>query len=324
MTKKVEVTTIIDAANAFLANIQKSRASMTHRAYRHAILGQHGFLPMMAGTIGYEDPISRLNEKHAMQYMQSVLDLSPATRELHVTALRRFYTFIAGNDWSTVSIDRLNFLLDGSNVLTGVKRQVPFDKVKVKAFLQAVKEWDPNGSTPIRHLRNMRDRAFILTLSQSGLRVHEACKIKIKDIDFERASGIVVGKGRKQARFKIGNEALAAVQAYLTERESFVRVDPDQPVFSRHDRRLGIQRIAHMDPQTGQKIIHGLELQFAGEVTMSCHTLRHYFVTRVLEVTKNLKAAQELARHTNINVTERYAHLIDDEIDAEFNEAINA
>lgn len=324
MTKKPEVTTVIDAANAFLANIAKSRQPMTHRAYRNAILGRHGFLPMIVDTVKYEDPIGRLNEKHAMQYMESVLDLSPATRELHVTAIRRFYTFIAGNDWSTVSIDRLNFLLDGSNVLTGVKKHINFDKVKVRAFLQWVKDWEPNGSTPIRHLRNMRDRAFILTLAQSGLRVHEACKIRIKDIDFDNASGVVVGKGRKQARFKIGNEAIQAVQAYLAERETFVRVDPDQPVFSRHDRRLGIQRIAHMEPQTGQHIIHGLEQQSSGEVTMTCHTLRHYFVTRVLERTHNLKLAQELARHTGINVTERYAHLIDDEIDDGFNEAINA
>ena len=45
------------------------------------------------------------------------------------------------------------------------------------------------------------------------------------------------------------------------------------------------------------------------------HSFRHYFVTRVLQASGNLKLAQELARHTNISVTQRYAHLNDDELD---------
>ena len=40
---------------------------------------------------------------------------------------------------------------------------------------------------------------------------------------------------------------------------------------------------------------------------------RHYFVTRVLQTSNNLKL-QELARHKNIAVTQRYAHLSDDEL----------
>jgi site-specific recombinase XerC len=45
------------------------------------------------------------------------------------------------------------------------------------------------------------------------------------------------------------------------------------------------------------------------------HSFRHYFVTTVLRGSGNLKLAQELARHRNIAVTQRYAHLSDDELD---------
>jgi site-specific recombinase XerC len=38
-------------------------------------------------------------------------------------------------------------------------------------------------------------------------------------------------------------------------------------------------------------------------------------VTTVLRASGNLKLAQELARHSNIQVTQRYAHLSDDELD---------
>jgi site-specific recombinase XerC len=41
----------------------------------------------------------------------------------------------------------------------------------------------------------------------------------------------------------------------------------------------------------------------------------HNFVTTILRNSGNLKLAQELARHSNIQVTQRYAHLRDDELD---------
>ena len=50
--------------------------------------------------------------------------------------------------------------------------------------------------------------------------------------------------------------------------------------------------------------------------TITPHSFRHYFVTTVLRASGgNLKLAQELARHQNIAVTQRYAHLSDDELD---------
>jgi site-specific recombinase XerC len=45
------------------------------------------------------------------------------------------------------------------------------------------------------------------------------------------------------------------------------------------------------------------------------HSFRYYFVTTILRASGNLKLAQELARHSNIQITQRYAHLSDDELD---------
>lgn len=317
-------TTVLDAANAFLSNISKSRSLLTARAYRNALLGHRsGFLPSIRKSVKYDDPISKLTEKHAMTYMQDILEKSPATRALHAAAIRRFYTFIAGNDWSVVSLDRLNFLWEGASVLSPVKRDIEYDKAKVRTFLEWVYAWDCAGNTPTRTLRNLRDRAFILTLAESGLRVHEACKIRLKDMDFDKESGVVIGKGHKQARFKVGKTALQAIQTYLDARAKIIAPTPEQPVFTRHDRRAGNLRALPMGTQTGEDIIHQTEFLATGENTLTCHKLRHRFVTQTLLKTKNLKAAQILARHTNINVTERYAHLADEEVDDEFNKAFN-
>jgi integrase len=73
-----------------------------------------------------------------------------------------------------------------------------------------------------------------------------------------------------------------------------------------------------MTPTTGRNIVKERVEQFLGKEMVgkiTPHSFRHYFVTTVLRGTGNLKIAQELARHKNIQVTQRYTHLSDDELD---------
>ena len=63
-----------------------------------------------------------------------------------------------------------------------------------------------------------------------------------------------------------------------------------------------------------QRVTEALGAEAVGTITP--HSFRHYFVTTVLVGSGgNLKLAQELARHRNIAVTQRYAHLSADELD---------
>ena len=62
--------------------------------------------------------------------------------------------------------------------------------------------------------------------------------------------------------------------------------------------------------------------EYKGKITP--HSFRHYFVTTALIGSGgNIKLAQELARHKNIQVTQRYAHLSDDEIDQGYHNIFN-
>ena len=53
------------------------------------------------------------------------------------------------------------------------------------------------------------------------------------------------------------------------------------------------------------------------------HDFRHYFVTRTYRLSKDLKLAQELARHESMQTTSRYAHL-GSEADERYKEIFNA
>jgi site-specific recombinase XerD len=97
------------------------------------------------------------------------------------------------------------------------------------------------------------------------------------------------------------------------------------PVYARHDKGAG-KYIKPITTKTGRKIVEQRVIEsvgkdYVGRITP--HSFRHYFVTVVLANSGNLKLAQELARHRNINVTQRYAHLADDDLDRGYHEIFN-
>jgi len=96
------------------------------------------------------------------------------------------------------------------------------------------------------------------------------------------------------------------------------------PLFARHDKGAG-KNVKPIVTDTGRDIItlrvkECLSDEFVKLITP--HKFRHYFVTRVVQSSQNLKLAQGLARHSNIQITQRYAHLSNEEMDKGYHEAI--
>jgi integrase len=89
------------------------------------------------------------------------------------------------------------------------------------------------------------------------------------------------------------------------------------PLFARHEKGTG-KKIKPITPTTGRTIVaervrQALVERAEGHITP--HSFRHYFVSTILRSSGNLKLAQALARHENIQITQRYAHINDDELD---------
>ena len=119
---------------------------------------------------------------------------------------------------------------------------------------------------------------------------------------------------------------MRALKDYLSARAELDgasgRSLPSLPLFARHDRGAG-RKIKPLTTTTGRNIVRERVRQALGdqaESRITPHSFRHYFVTTVLRASGSLKLAQELARHANIQVTQRYAHLSDDELDQGYHE----
>jgi integrase len=170
-------------------------------------------------------------------------------------------------------------------------------------------------------LRAVRDRAFLLTLADTGLRVHEACNLRRGDIDWNEGRAIIIGKGDKQAVIRFTSRSLRAMKDYLSLRAELDGGSGKQltalPLFARHDKGTG-KKIKPITPTTGRNIVAERVRQALGdqlESHITPHSFRHYFVSTILRASGNLKLAQGLARHENIQITQRYAHINDDELD---------
>ena len=168
-------------------------------------------------------------------------------------------------------------------------------------------------------------------MADTGLRVHEACNLRRGDLDWNEGRAILISKGDREAVVRFSRRALSALKDYLATRATldgaFGRPLSSLPIFARHDRGAG-KKVLPISTTSGRAVVHQRAREALGanaDGTITPHSFRHYFVTTVLRASGgNLKLAQELARHRNIAVTQRYAHLSDDELDRGYYDIFDA
>jgi site-specific recombinase XerD len=312
--------TISQAISAYLDSVQLARSQNTARTYRNALNNFQRVLKEF-----WLDPETSPAEKlteDAITWMASYLkNFSAPTERLYLTAVAGFYEYVAAERLAEINLPRLRLLIRQRARRPGIRLpQFPSEDIQhVLEYIETATEQAFEDESV--KLRALRDRAFLITLADTGLRVQEACSLRRGDVDWNEGRAVIVGKGDKQAVIRFSSRALRSLRDYLSARS---RLDGASnrpltalPLFARHDRGAG-KKIKSISTATGRNIVKDCVRQALGEDavgTITPHSFRHYFVTTVLRASGNLKLAQKLARHSNIQVTQRYAHLSDDELD---------
>lgn len=158
------------------------------------------------------------------------------------------------------------------------------------------------------HLKALRDAALLRLMFDAGLRRGEVTALDVGDLDAERGSISILGKGRveKEAHPVLTEQALEAVAEYLEAREGAKGgpVEATDPLFVRITAqgdtggRLTAGGIYH--------VIQDLARQ-AGVGRVHPHGLRHTSVSAYLKESKgDLWGAQTFARHKSITTTKCY------------------
>lgn len=311
--------TIQEAIDRYLKQIKRSKSSNTANAYRRG-------LQTFAVCMGESDEqlhfdeadITTLSPLWLETFLNQLQKQSVSTEHLYTTAVAGFYRYVAAQEWTTLNLSTLDFEL--SQRRTQGKRLHIFPEENVEKLLAYMEEVVTRPSeTLAQKLTAHRDTALMVTLADTGLRVSEACGLRRGNVDWERNRAIIIGKGDKQAIVRFSNRALTHIRNYLTVRAELDQKQGRQsilPIFARHDKRAS-KKVLPISARTAENIVTGNVVRALGEEargTITPHTFRHYFVTKVARM-HDITVAQNLARHESITTTSGYTHLTDTEID---------
>lgn len=312
--------TIADSFKNYLESVKYARSKNTHLAYSNAIK----FLWMTLESHEVDpgvDKVDIIHEEIITWFAYDLKSYSAASEQLYITAVKGYLEYLVAENLSIINLSKVRLLIRQRTRKPG-KRLPQFPTEDISMILDFLENNRIAGLEDNKtKLRAMRDKAFLLTLADTGLRVHEACELRRGDIDWNEGKALVIGKGNRQTVIRFSKRSQQALRAYLSERSTIDGHSGRQlgslPLFARHDKGAG-KKVKPITPTTGRNIVTARVREILGDDavgTITPHSFRHYFVTRVLAVTGNLKLAQSLARHKNIAVTQRYAHLSNDELD---------
>ena len=157
---------------------------------------------------------------------------------------------------------------------------------------------------PMNEQFSTRDKAIIELLYACGLRVSEACELKLSLLRIKDGYIIVTGKGNKQRLVPIHKEAIKYLELYLEHERPNTKPktnDSDTVFLSNRGGSL-----------TRQSIFMKLK-RFAAlagiKKNISPHTMRHSFATHLIERGADLRVVQQLLGHESITTTEIYTHI---------------
>jgi integrase/recombinase XerC len=165
--------------------------------------------------------------------------------------------------------------------------------------------------TPI----SLRDVAMVELLYATGARVAELCGLDLSDVDYDRQTIRVLGKGNKERTIPMGNPAMKALNLWLKDgRDVIKNAQSDNAVF------LGA-RGRRIDQRTVRTVVYQALEAIEGIERMGPHALRHSAATHLLEGGADLRTVQEILGHASLATTQIYTHVSTDRLQKAFKQA---
>ena len=178
---------------------------------------------------------------------------------------------------------------------------------------------DPDDLRKFLHIiegAHVQERAMIMVLLRTGMRIGELLNTKVADVHIkERKIEIYEGEKNRLGRVVyLSDDAVIALRKWLKERNTW----EEYLIYSRHGRS------DTMSYSTARSIFQRYIVKAGlAHKGYSLHTLRHTFATELLNVGMRLECLQVLLGHYSIEETRRYARLTDKTREEEYFKAMS-
>jgi site-specific recombinase XerD len=213
-----------------------------------------------------------------------------STRNQEFAAIRAFVSF---------AHDELGWTSEPTKGIDFVREPHCVPAVLTAPELSALFEAATRASRP--HVR-ARDLALLAVLSQAALRVHEAVALDLYQVDLATGTLLSVrGKGGTVSDLPLNRPAVDLLRACIAAR----RAPEGEPALflSGRGTRLSIRAV--------EALLQRLRRAMGTAKKITPHTLRHTAATLTLTAGTDLATVGELLRHSDLNTTRVYLHLVD-------------
>jgi integrase/recombinase XerC len=290
---------------AFTRHLEVERSLSVHtiRAY----LGDLESLLTHLETIGVTD-ISQLELVHLRSWLanQQVKGGARTTLSRRAVSVRLFTKWAVKNNYLAKDVAATLATPKGHRTLPEV-----LDIADAKTAMDSLATRASEEETPI----SLRDVAMVELLYATGARVAELCGLDVSDIDYDRQTIRVLGKGNKERTIPLGNPAMKALKVWLKEgRDSIKNSLSDNAVF------LGA-RGKRIDQRTVRTVVYNALQAIEGIERMGPHALRHSAATHLLEGGADLRTVQEILGHASLATTQIYTHVSTERLQKAFKQA---
>ncbi|MDF3821907.1 site-specific tyrosine recombinase XerD [Leptospira sp. 96542] len=215
--------------------------------------------------------------------------ISAKTLAREVVAIRQFYKYLRDEK-------RLDSNPTEKIETPEVARTIPdyLTQIEIDELFRNIKE---------DNLYELRDKCIFELLYSSGLRISEACNLRMTDIDMDNMTIQVEGKGGRQRLVPFGEKSLEILKKYLSEsRTEILKKRTCEFVFVS-------KKGSYINRKSVWRLLNHYIKRTKIKKKVTPHTLRHSFATHLLENHADLKSVQELLGHIDISTTQIYTHM---------------
>lgn len=245
---------------------------------------QEGYLRAVYQVAAYygksPDQISEEELRQYFLYLKNEKKAARSTFAIALYGLKFFYEYTLGREWPTFELTRPP---------KGKKLPVVFSREEVKKVLE--------------NLYKFRYRACLTTIYGCGLRLGEALRLEVPDIDSDRMMLCVrQGKGAKDRYVPLPEAALSLLRQHWSTHRHPRLLFPSQDI--EDDGKL-----RSISPSSVQRAFKGALADSGVQKKATPHTLRHSYATHLLEEGVDLRVIQLYLGHKSIQSTMVYLHL---------------
>lgn len=235
--------------------------------------------------------LTRIDAREYRQHLSMVVGAKPATINRRLAALRAY------SEWA-----KAGHLVDYSlvNGVKNVEEQKHAPKwLDKKDQDQLLREVDKNlnaAKTGPAQRQAVRDKAIVLLLIHSGLRVSELVGLDNSDVVITDRKGSVwvrKGKGSKQRSVPLNKPTRESLEAWDAQRPS---TDERAYVVNKNGGRLTARSVQEMLSELGRR----------AKVDVTPHVLRHTFAKNLINAGVSLEKVATLMGHSKLETTTIY------------------